>query len=132
MFLVQMRLLSSVMLSVTSVNLDIICGIESYMIAAFVEHFEVYRYSARPCSDMAWKAEFEKLYTMANEGEDEKLVQLADKMVTLLKEHGQSTVIKLKNSCVGVHPDNRGGKLLSPSDVHSKGVAICKAGFAFT
>ena len=81
---------------------------------------------------MSWKAEFEKLYSEASEGETGKLMQLADKMLRLLKTNGQSNAVKLSNGCVGVRPHNRGGKLLSPVDVHAKVVAICKAGFAST
>ena len=79
----------------------------------------------------SWQTKFDALYSQATTSDNNKIVQIADKLLTILKENGQSSVIRLNNAAIGVHPANRGGKLLSIADVHSKGSAICAAGFAF-
>ena len=56
----------------------------------------------------AWKTEFQKLYDAATSSDDGKIVQLVDRMMSILKANGQSQVVLLPNACVGLHPKNRG------------------------
>ena len=59
-------------------------------------------------------------------------MQLVERMVKMLVDANLAGVQYMPNSKVGVHPSNRGGKLLSAVYVHSKGAAIVQAGFAYS
>ena len=77
-------------------------------------------------------AVFEELYKAAVEAdEDVKLQSMADLIMKELEQHGMSEKVILHSKSVGVHPSNRGGKMLSPIDVHVKGAKIVKGGFSW-
>ena len=77
-----------------------------------------------------WQVQLRILYNLALSSDEQKIVQITDKMLTLMSYHGQSHVVQIKNLNVGVHPQNRGGKLLADREVHSNGAGVAKAGFA--
>ena len=77
-----------------------------------------------------WEPPLRILYNLALSSDEQKIAQITDKMLTLMSYHGQSHVVQIKNLNVGVHPQNRGGKLVADRDVHSEGAGVCKAGFA--
>ena len=66
----------------------------------------------------------------ATGSDDGKIVQIVENILNTLSAADQSSILTLANATVGVHPGNRGGKNLSGGECHSKGAAICKAGFA--
>ena len=86
--------------------------------------------SAAPHFASEWEPPLRILYNLALSSDEQKIVQITDKMLTLMSYHGQSHVVQIKNLNVGVHPQNRGGKLLADREVHSKGAGVVKAGFA--
>ena len=88
--------------------------------------------SAMDNCSAAWTTSFDGLYDDACNSDDAKMVQLIERMVKMLVDAGLAEIQYLQNSKVGVHPSNRGHKLLAAADVHSKGAAIVQAGFAYT
>ena len=72
------------------------------------------------------KKVFEALYDRAIvcDVEDAKIVQLFDGMIGVLVESGEADVMEMHSKMVGVHPENRGGKMMAVATMHKKGAKI--------
>lgn len=51
-----------------------------------------------------------------------------DNALAILKKHGLATDMILKPSSLLCHPQNRGGSMVNPYDVHKKGENVCNTG----
>ena len=74
------------------------------------------------------KVEFEKLYNVACDASEARLVQLKDSMLELMIESGVARIKYLPPKCVVPHPKNRGGSQMQWRKIFQKGSKIISVG----
>ncbi len=79
----------------------------------------------------ASKKRFDELYDTALQCKsDTKIVSMMDEMVPILMDANEAYEMDVPPERMGVHPSNRGGKLVVHTKVHSKGSKVVNVGFS--